>query len=103
MLKTVLFDLDGTLLPMVQEDFVRAYFGYLAKFAAPYGYEPKPLVDALWKGTGAMVQNDGAKMNREVFWDVFAGIFGEQARAHEKVFEEFGVSLETEVKLLGDF
>ena len=89
MLKTVLFDLDGTLLPMVQEDFVRAYFGYLAKFAAPYGYEPKPLVDALWKGTGAMVQNDGAKMNREVFWDVFAGIFGEQARAHEKVFEEF--------------
>ena len=89
MLKTVLFDLDGTLLPMVQEDFVRAYFGYLAKFAAPYGYEPKPLVDALWKGTAAMVQNDGAKTNREVFWDVFAGIFGEQARAHEKVFEKF--------------
>ncbi len=89
MLTTVLFDLDGTLLPMVQEDFVRAYFGRLAKFAAPYGYEAKPLIDALWKGTGAMVTNDGKKTNREVFWDAFAGVFGEQAREQEKVFEEF--------------
>ena len=89
MLTTVLFDLDGTLLPMVQEDFVRSYFGNLAKFAAPYGYEAKPLVDTLWKGTAAMVQNDGAKTNREVFWDIFAAAYGEQARAHEAVFEEF--------------
>lgn len=89
MLKAVLFDLDGTLLPMLQEDFVRAYFGRLAKFAAPYGYEAKLLIDALWKGTGAMVTNDGMKTNREIFWDVFAGVFGEQARAQETAFEEF--------------
>ena len=89
MLKTVLFDLDGTLLPMVQEDFVRAYFAKLASFAAPYGYEAKTLVDTLWKGTAAMVQNDGAKTNREAFWDSFASVFGEQARAHEAAFEEF--------------
>lgn len=89
MLTTVLFDLDGTLLPMVQEDFVRAYFARLASFAAPYGYEAKPLVDTLWKGTAAMVQNDGGKTNREVFWDTFASTFGEQARAHEAVFEAF--------------
>lgn len=89
MLTTVLFDLDGTLLPMVQEDFVRAYFARLASFAAPYGYEAKPLVDTLWRGTAAMVQNDGTKTNREVFWDTFASAFGEQARAHEAVFEAF--------------
>ena len=89
MLTTVLFDLDGTLLPMVQEDFVRAYFAKLASFAAPYGYEAKTLVDTLWKGTAAMVQNDGAKTNREAFWDAFASVFGEQARAHEAAFEEF--------------
>ena len=89
MLTTVLFDLDGTLLPMVQEDFVRAYFAKLASFAAPYGYEAKTLVDTLWKGTAAMVQNDGAKTNREAFWDSFASVFGEQARAHEAAFEEF--------------
>lgn len=89
MLTAVLFDLDGTLLPMVQEDFVRAYFARLAKFAAPYGYEAKSLVNTLWKGTAAMVQNDGAKTNREVFWDTFASAFGEQTRAHEAAFEEF--------------
>ena len=89
MLTTVLFDLDGTLLPMVQEDFVHAYFAKLAKFAAPYGYEPKPLVDTLWKGTAEMVRNDGAKTNREVFWDAFAAAFGEQVREHEAVFDKF--------------
>ena len=89
MLTTVLFDLDGTLLPMVQEDFVRAYFARLASFAAPYGYEAKALIDTLWKGTAAMVQNDGAKTNREAFWDTFVSVFGEQARAHEAAFEKF--------------
>ena len=89
MLTTVLFDLDGTLLPMVQEDFVRAYFAKLASFAAPYGYEAKSLIDTLWKGTAAMVQNDGAKTNREAFWDTFVSGFGEQARAHAAVFEKF--------------
>lgn len=89
MLTTVLFDLDGTLLPMVQEDFARAYFARLASFAAPYGYEAKSLIDTLWKGTAAMVRNDGTKTNQEVFWDVFAAVYGEQSRAHEAVFEEF--------------
>lgn len=89
MLTTVLFDLDGTLLPMEQENFVRAYFKLLARKAAPYGYEPKELIDALWRGTAAMVRNDGAKCNREVFWDCFAQHFGEQARAHESLFDAF--------------
>ena len=41
---TVLFDLDGTLLPMDQERFVRAYFGLLAKTMAPLGYAPDRLL-----------------------------------------------------------
>lgn len=40
---TVLFDLDGTLLPMELEEFTNTYFALLAKKAAPFGYEPKPL------------------------------------------------------------
>ena len=35
---TVLFDLDGTLLPMDQEVFVRTYLGLLAKKMAALGY-----------------------------------------------------------------
>ena len=89
MLKAVLFDLDGTLLPMDQDEFVKAYFRLLAKKLAPYGYEPDKLVKAVWHGTGAMIQNDGSCTNEVVFWKDFTNIFGEQARSHEPVFAEY--------------
>ena len=89
MVKAVLFDLDGTLLPMDQDEFVKAYFRLLAKKLAPYGYEPDKLVKAVWHGTGAMIQNDGSCTNEVVFWNDFTNIFGEQARAHEPVFAEY--------------
>ena len=47
MLKAVLFDLDGTLLPMDQDAFVEGYFGLLARKMIPYGYEPEKLVKAI--------------------------------------------------------
>lgn len=86
---TILFDLDGTLLPMDQDLFVKSYFGKLAEKLAPYGYEPKTLMKAIWSGTGAMVQNDGSRKNEDVFWDMFTQIYGEQVREHLPVFEEF--------------
>ena len=89
MVKAVLFDLDGTLLPMDQDEFVKAYFRLLAKKLAPYGYEPDKLVKAIWHGTGAMVKNDGSCTNEEVFWKDFTNICGEQARSHEPVFAEY--------------
>ncbi len=87
--KAVLFDLDGTLLPMDQNVFVKTYFGLLAKKAAPHGYEPKRLVEVIWKGTSAMVKNDGTRTNEDVFWDVFANEFGEASRAEKTVFDAF--------------
>ena len=87
--KVILFDLDGTLLPMDQDIFVKSYFGLLAKKLAPYGYEPQKLVDAIWKGTAAMVQNDGTKTNEEVFWCAFRAIFGDAALSHLPLFEEY--------------
>ena len=86
---TVLFDLDGTLLPMDTDTFTHAYFELLAQKAAPYGYEPKPLVDAVWKGTAAMVKNDGGASNCQRFWDVFASIFGPESRNMQAEFDEF--------------
>ena len=75
---TILFDLDGTLLPMDQEAFTTGYFKLLAKKLAPYGYEPKSLVDAIWAGTAAMVKNDGSCTNEQAFWKKFAAIYGEE-------------------------
>ena len=46
--KAVLFDLDGTLLPMDQERFTKTYFQLLAAKLAPLGYDPAKLVDSIW-------------------------------------------------------
>ena len=86
---TILFDLDGTLLPMDQEVFLKAYLGGLCKKLAPLGYDPKQVVDGIWAGTGAMVRNDGARRNEEAFWETFCGIFGDKARQDMPVFEDF--------------
>ncbi|MBQ8642896.1 MAG: HAD family hydrolase [Clostridia bacterium] len=85
----VLFDLDGTLLPMDYDLFIKTYFGLLAGAVAPLGYEPKGLIDAVWKGTASMVKNNGGKTNEEAFWDTFCTIYGEAARAHIPHFDHF--------------
>ena len=55
-IKAVLFDLDGTLLPMDQDVFMKFYFGELSKRLAPYGYEPKKLMDSVFAGIKSMVK-----------------------------------------------
>lgn len=95
---TVLFDLDGTLLPMDQNTFMKAYFGGLAAKLAPYGYDPKMLVDAIWTGTAAMVKNDGSKRNEDAFWDRFCEVFGKNVRADEPIFNEYYVESFDKVK-----
>lgn len=87
--KVALFDLDGTLLPMDQDVFVRAYFGGIAKKLAPYGYEPKKLIESIWTGTTSMIKNDGKQTNERTFWDKFAEIYGETVRADEPYFDAF--------------
>ena len=86
---TVLFDLDGTLLPMDQDVFVKSYFGGLIKKLSPKGYDADSLVKAIWAGTAAMVKNNGEKMNEEVFWDTFSAILGDRVREDIPLFDEF--------------
>ena len=97
-LKAVLFDLDGTLLPMDQDVFVKTYFGYIAKDLAQYGYQPNQLIDAIWQGTIEMIKNKGEKSNEAVFWDKFAQIFGEEAKKDEPKFAKFYVEHFDKVK-----
>ena len=89
MTKAILFDLDGTLLPMDQEVFVRDYLGRMAAFLAPHGYDPQSLIKAVWAGTGAMVKNDGKALNEDVFWYVFNSLLGKDAKQDLALFEEF--------------
>ena len=69
-IKHILFDLDGTLLPMVQDEFVKFYMPLLAKSYTDAGVsiDPKKFIGAVWAGYEAMVKNDGSRTNREAFW-----------------------------------
>lgn len=86
---TVLFDLDGTLLPMNQDAFIKAYFGGLARRLAPHGYDPQKLIDAIWQGTAAMIKNDGSRSNEELFWQGFEIAYGKPARQDDELFAAY--------------
>ncbi len=88
-IKAVLFDLDGTLLPMNNDEFTKGYFKLLAAKLAPHGYDPEQLVDSIWTGTAAMIKNDGKQSNETVFWAKFTELLGEKAKMDMPVFEEF--------------
>lgn len=109
---TILFDMDGTLLPMRQDEFVKAYFVSISKAMEPLGYEMKKLTDTIIKGTFAMVKGDGTRPNECIFWEVFCGEYGDEAIKHkplmdsyyEDSFDELKIftSLNSRVKVLID-
>lgn len=92
MLQAILFDLDGTLLPMDNDEFTQVYFRLLAQTAAPWGYtDPKYMVKTIWSGVEAMVRNDGSRSNYDVFWQVFGQMMGEDRLADIPKFNSFYV------------
>lgn len=88
-IKTILFDLDGTLLPMDQDTFAKAYIDGLGKASVPYGYDPKLMMNAILAGTVAMVKNIGKKTNEEVFWATLVDSFGESIMKDYHMYDEF--------------
>ncbi|MFA6627170.1 MAG: HAD family hydrolase [Bacilli bacterium] len=73
MIKTIIFDLDGTLLPMDQDEFLAHYFHKIAeKFS---NVDPKLVVHSIQTGVKAMFKNNGEKTNETVFWDAFIKTF----------------------------
>lgn len=70
-MNTVLFDLDGTLLPMEMEVFVKGYVGGIIETMTANGRDGKLIADAVFEGVGAMIHNDGTKVNEDVFWNTF--------------------------------
>lgn len=88
-LTMILFDLDGTLLPMDQARFIKGYFGQLVRKFAPLGYEPGKMQDALMAGIGAMIENDGSVTNEDAFWNRFCAAFSSRALEDKSHFEAF--------------
>ena len=87
---TVLIDLDGTLIPMDQAAFIRAYREELSRFLRARGWEDaRAAIDALMRSVFLMIQNDGGATNRERFWAAFEAALGARVRALEAELDGF--------------
>lgn len=89
MINTVLMDLDGTLLPFDQNEFIASYFKRLCQRMVPLGYAPDDVVKATWAATKTMVQNDGTVLNSERFWDVYTACMGDAILQEKDALDEF--------------
>jgi FMN phosphatase YigB (HAD superfamily) len=89
MLKTILFDLDNTLLGNDMQDFIPRYFALLGEYAEKY--LPRNLfLQHLMQATDGMVRNtDPQRSNHEVFWAEFARLSGLQGEELVEDFDQF--------------
>ncbi len=72
--------------------FLECYMGLLGQFCEKLGFAPKATVDAVWKGTGAMVRNTGGVTNEECFWAAFSAALGPRVLSLKDEFEHFYVT-----------
>lgn len=74
--KAILFDMDGTLVPMDTQTFTKGYFKFLYAKLAKYGIDPSTFGKNMWAGVASMVKNDGAVSNEDRFWETFQQVTG---------------------------
>ena len=86
---TVFFDLDGTLLPMDTDVFMKRYFKALGAFAAENGLDPDMCLGAVMAGVKAMAKSDGSATNHDVFWEAFTKATGFDAEEMKTLFARF--------------
>lgn len=88
-MKAILFDLDGTLLPLDEKLFVDIYFTELSKVFSEYNIESNKLVEAIWSATHEIIKNDGKRTNEEAFWEKFKSIINIDLSNVKEVLEKF--------------
>ncbi|MBO7357167.1 MAG: HAD family hydrolase [Lachnospiraceae bacterium] len=88
--KAIMFDLDGTLIPMDYDVFTKYYFKGICKKAAENGItDSENLVKVIWAGTKDMVMNDGSRPNEEAFWERFTKETGIEKEAVNDFFLDY--------------
>jgi FMN phosphatase YigB (HAD superfamily) len=87
-LRGVLFDLDGTLLDLDLDAFLRRYFAALARATAPH-FPGVDVMSAVLASTSAMQRPHDARTNKEVFNQDFRKRTGIDLREHWDVFGDF--------------
>ncbi|ERK31581.1 HAD family hydrolase [Clostridium intestinale] len=88
MINTIIFDLDGTLLPLDTENFFKIYFEEIALHFKDIA-DPKELENNMWASTMVMIKNLDDKLNEEVFMEDFANKINGDIEVYKKKFDEF--------------
>lgn len=88
MLTTILFDLDGTLLPMDFDKFIKVYFYEMGMYFKDI-IEPEKLTKFIWIATEAMVKNTDWQTNETVFFDVFSQLINSDVQIYTDRFNSF--------------
>ena len=88
-MNTILFDLDGTLLPMDLDEFIQKYFGYVVETMYQYGRDGKAILNAILKGVESIIKNDGTMTNEDRFWQTFTAITNISKEEIEPEFTKF--------------
>jgi FMN phosphatase YigB (HAD superfamily) len=86
---TLLFDLDGTLLPIDQDQFMHAYFALFVRKAGELGLDEKAALAGLQAGLKAMLSNNGEMTNKDRFDLVFSQVSGIESDLFNEQFSSF--------------
>ncbi|WP_304942737.1 HAD family hydrolase [Vallitalea guaymasensis] len=87
-MNTFLFDLDGTLLPLEEQKFVKTYFDEMHKVFEDI-IEKEIFVKYVWTATDFMRKNEEHKTNMEIFMNKFEELVGDEIDEYKNRFDDF--------------
>lgn len=87
--KAILFDLDGTLLPMELKEFQMTSSRLFVEEMEKYGYDPEKLAMVNLEGIKAMSSNDGSMTNEEAYIKKICEIYGYDIMKDYRLFKDY--------------
>jgi FMN phosphatase YigB (HAD superfamily) len=88
MMDTILFDLDGTLLPLDMERFIQLYFEEMGHYFADL-IEPRQLTHKIWAATNYMVASTDSRTNENVFMEHFGSLIEGDLAIYQERFNAY--------------
>jgi len=97
MRNTILFDLDGTLLPMDFQVFMKLYFENMEKYFYSYD-KPKSMFEMVMASTEQMIKTNDGRTNEDIFMTYFGTYVGDRLPQFIDRFNSFYEELFENVK-----
>ena len=87
--RAICFDLDGTLLPMEIDEFMKTYFQTLGAYVARFGVSSESFVAGMKAGIKSMAAHDDGRTNADAFWEGYFAHVDRDAADWEEELAKF--------------